>query len=54
MACLAAYNNGKLHGCWIDAIQDQINSMLASSPEEDAEEYAIHFTCLVVVEFSHS
>lgn len=48
VACLAAYNNGKLHGCWIDAtqeldeIQDQINSMLASSPEEDAEEYAIH------------
>jgi len=48
VACLAAYNNGKLHGCWIDAtqelddIQDQINSMLVSSPEEDAEEYAIH------------
>lgn len=48
VACSAAYNNGKLHGCWIDAtqeldeIQDQINSMLASSPEEDAEDDAIH------------
>lgn len=33
VACLAAYNNGKLHGVWIDAtddiddIQDQINEM---------------------------
>lgn len=48
VACLAAYNNGKLHGAWIDAtqdlddIQDQINQMLDESPEEDAEEYAIH------------
>lgn len=48
VACLAAYNNGKLHGVWIDAtddiddIQDQINEMLESSPEEDAEEWAIH------------
>jgi antirestriction protein len=48
LACLAAYNNGKLHGVWIDAtndiddIQDQINEMLESSPEEDAEEWAIH------------
>ncbi len=48
VACLAAYNNGKLHGEWIDAtqdldeIQDQINRMLAESPEENAEEYAIH------------
>lgn len=48
VACLAAYNNGKLHGAWIDAtqelddIQDQINQMLADSPEPDAEEYAIH------------
>ncbi|MGS2723967.1 antirestriction protein ArdA [Porticoccus sp. GXU_MW_L64] len=48
VADLAAYNNGCLHGCWIDAtleldeIQDQINTMLASSPEEGAEEYAIH------------
>jgi len=48
VACLAAYNNGKLHGVWIDAtddiddIQDQINEMLESSPEVDAEEWAIH------------
>ena len=32
VACLAAYNNGRLHGCW----------MLAASPEPDAEEWAIH------------
>ena len=48
VADLSAYNNGKLHGVWIDAtlspgdIQEQINEMLANSPEEDAEEYAIH------------
>ncbi len=48
VADLAAYNNGKLHGCWINAcddpedIQEQINEMLSNSPEEDAEEYAIH------------
>lgn len=38
----------RLHGAWIDAtqelddIQEQINAMLADSPEEFAEEYAIH------------
>ncbi len=48
MACLAAYNSGYLHGVWIDAtgevddIQEQIDTMLESSPVEDAEEYAIH------------
>lgn len=48
VADLAAYNNGKLHGVWIDAtedpdtIQDQINDMLAKSPEPDSEEWAIH------------
>lgn len=48
VACLAAYNAGKLHGKWIDAtlgqehIEDQIKSILATSPEENAEEYAIH------------
>ena len=48
VADLAAYNNGILHGIWIDAtddlddIQEQVNEMLASSPEEMAEEYAIH------------
>lgn len=48
VADLAAYNAGYLHGAWIDAtldvedIQEQINTMLAASPVEDAEEYAIH------------
>ncbi|HPQ87087.1 MAG TPA: antirestriction protein ArdA [Gammaproteobacteria bacterium] len=48
VACLAAYNNGYLHGRWIDAdndldvIKDEISQMLKTSPVEDAEEYAIH------------
>jgi len=48
VADLSAYNNGKLHGVWIDAtdeledIQVQINEMLKQSSEELAEEYAIH------------
>ena len=48
VADLAAYNNGKLHGVWIDAtksvdeIFDIINTLLENSPEEDAEEFAIH------------
>ena len=48
VACLAAYNNGYLHGAWIDAdqdageIRDVIATMLALSPIEHAEEYAIH------------
>lgn len=47
-ACLASYNNGILHGAWIDATQEideinlAINQMLKSSPIEDAEEYVIH------------
>ena len=49
VACLAAYNNGSLHGTWIDLedkttdeIQDEINAMLEDSPEEIAEDWAIH------------
>jgi len=48
VACLASYNNGILHGVWIDATQsvevihDQISAMLNASQIEDAEEYAIH------------
>ena len=48
VACLAAYNNGYLHGQWIDADQDEeaifaeIHAMLLRSPVRDAEEYAIH------------
>ena len=48
VACLAAYNNGILHGKWIDLTQDldsvwdEIKAMLKSSPIPDSEEYAIH------------
>jgi antirestriction protein len=49
VACLAAYNNGKLHGAWIDALDNdaaaimaEVQSMLKRSPEPDAEEWAIH------------
>ncbi|WP_315751339.1 antirestriction protein ArdA [Bradyrhizobium sp. SZCCHNS3055] len=37
-ACLASYNNGRLHGAWIDAsedthaMQEQISAMLRASP----------------------
>lgn len=50
VACLAAYNNGKLHGAWIDANRDEedlaeaVAAILADSLEPDAEEYAIHDT----------
>lgn len=48
VACLSAYNNGYLHGAWIDACQDaeqireEITEMLSRSPMSDAEEWAIH------------
>jgi antirestriction protein len=48
VACLAAYNNGRLHGEWIDADQsaaelhEDVHRMLAASPEPGAEEWAIH------------
>jgi len=48
VACLAAYNNGYLHGRWIDADQDadgmraEIADMLKASPVPGAEEWAIH------------
>ena len=48
VACLAAYNSGKLHGRWIDAnqeadaIRDEVQAMLKESPEPQAEEWAIH------------
>lgn len=48
VACLASYNNAILHGVWIDATQSEdeimaeIWSMLDNSPEQNAEEYAIH------------
>lgn len=48
VACLAAYNDGHLHGVWIDvtedsdAIWESINAMLKRSPVDGAEEWAIH------------
>ena len=49
VADLAAYNNGYLHGVWIDITQElddiweQINKMLKASPiDEIAEEISIH------------
>jgi antirestriction protein len=48
VACLAAYNAGRLHGDWIDCDRDEseiwedIETMLESSPETDAEDWAIH------------
>ena len=49
VADLAAYNNGFLHGVWIDAtlelddIQEQVSEMLKATPlDEEVEEYAIH------------
>ena len=47
VACIAAYNNGCLHGRWItattpDAIRTRVHAMLAASPIPDAEEWAIH------------
>ncbi|MDO4708240.1 MAG: antirestriction protein ArdA [Pseudomonadota bacterium] len=47
VACLAAYNNGKLHGRWIDVtdpetVHEEIKAMLAESPEPGAEEWAVH------------
>lgn len=51
VACLSAYNNGKLHGMWIDCtqdaeeIQEDIEWMLSWSPcrnYEACEEFAIH------------
>lgn len=48
VACLASYNNGILHGAWIDATQGlegiwrEVSAMLLCSPAEHAEEWAIH------------
>jgi antirestriction protein len=48
VACLAAYNNGCLHGEWINANQDadslheEVKKILSASPIPRAEEFAIH------------
>jgi antirestriction protein len=62
VACLAAYNDGILHGAWIDACQDigdiwrELKTMLKTSPIPEAEEWAIHdyegFGNLVISEYA--
>lgn len=48
VASLADYNNGRLHGTWIDAtvgtdaIYEKIQAMLATSEEFAPKEFAIH------------
>jgi antirestriction protein len=48
VACLASYNTGNLYGQWIDCTQgydtvmQQIQIMLTNSPEQNAEDFAIH------------
>ena len=48
VACLEAYNNGMLHGTWIDCtigvnyVKESIREMLGDSPEPYAAEWAIH------------
>lgn len=49
IACLSAYNNGFLHGSWVDAsegidhVRERIKEILSSSPvAEECEEWAIH------------
>lgn len=53
VACLSAYNSGKLHGTWIDIdpkswdrdeVKEGIAKMLKESPEPGAEEWGIHDT----------
>lgn len=47
IGCLAAYNNGELHGDWVDAavagekLVRSAQQILARSPEPNAEEWAI-------------
>jgi len=46
-ACLSSYNNGTLHGAWIDAVdpdelREGIEEMLSDGPAENAEEWAFH------------
>ncbi|MCB1246618.1 MAG: antirestriction protein ArdA, partial [Acidimicrobiia bacterium] len=48
VASLSDYNAGRLHGTWIDAIQEpdeimtDVQQMLDDSPQLFAEEWAIH------------
>ena len=51
VACLASYNAGRLHGEFItpadteEKLLAQIGKILKSSPEPNAEEWAIHDYC---------
>jgi antirestriction protein len=50
VACLAAYNEGTLYGDWIvlneysdiDTVMEKVSAILAESPAEGAEEWAVH------------
>lgn len=48
VASLSDYNDGRLHGIWINAAQDsqdiwtEVQRMLSTAPLPGAEEYAIH------------
>ena len=48
VACLTSYNQGLLHGSWIEPTSDveelsaEVAKVISSSPTEGAEEYAIH------------
>lgn len=48
IACLASYNSGIMHGEWVEvtgnvhALKEEIARILKASPEEDAEEWAVH------------
>ena len=48
VACLASYNNGCLFGSWFEvggdeaALRSEVCAMLQASPEQAAEEWAIH------------
>lgn len=50
VGCLAAYNNMKLHGKWVDLtqdwddIQEEVSQILKTSPEPNAEEWDIFDT----------
>jgi antirestriction protein len=48
VASLTDYNDGRLHGAWVDATREpdelhaDVDAMLARSPTGNAEEFAIH------------
>lgn len=48
VVCLGAYNNGELHGIWIDCTGDEsefwlgIFDLLSTSPEPEAEDWEVH------------